>query len=282
MTISDLVLTRLEAALGPKGATRDPAEIAPHIKEWRDLYRGNTPLLLKPATTEEVSAVVKICAETGAPIVPARRQHRTCRRADSQRRGFAFALAPEPNPAHRCRRQHDHRRAGVVLADIHRAAADADRLYPLSLASEGSAQIGGPPLDQRRRHQCAALRHGRRARPRPRSGAAGWPRALRLEASAQRQYRLPFAPAVSRRRRNARHHHRRGVETVAMPARDSDRNGGAHRTRRARAAAQSYASGIGRLGDRFPSWCRVSASSSSHVTHRAHAIHSQRNMIGMR
>ncbi len=70
MAIPESVLQRIEAALGPKGATRDPARIAPHLKEWRDRYQGATPLLAMPATTDDVAAVVRICAETGTGIVP--------------------------------------------------------------------------------------------------------------------------------------------------------------------------------------------------------------------
>lgn len=63
------VLDRLKDAVGPKGFSEDPAEIAPHLEEWRSKYRGHTTLLLKPATTAEVSAALRICNETGTPVV---------------------------------------------------------------------------------------------------------------------------------------------------------------------------------------------------------------------
>src|SRR5450755_1459642 len=63
-------LARLKNAVGPKGYSEDPNVIAPHLEEWRSKYRGKSSLLLMPATTSEVSAVLKICDETATPIVP--------------------------------------------------------------------------------------------------------------------------------------------------------------------------------------------------------------------
>ena len=63
-------------AVGPKGFSEDPNEIAPHLVEWRSKYRGHTPLLLKPQTTAEVSAILAICNETRTANRTARRQHR--------------------------------------------------------------------------------------------------------------------------------------------------------------------------------------------------------------
>src|ERR1700761_7172853 len=62
-------LARLKAAAGLHGFSEDPAEIAPHLEEWRSKYKGHTPLLLKPATTAEVSAILRICNETGTALV---------------------------------------------------------------------------------------------------------------------------------------------------------------------------------------------------------------------
>jgi FAD/FMN-containing dehydrogenase len=141
--INETVLKRIEASAGAGGSTRDPSEIAPHLKEWRELYRGTTPLLVRPRTTEEVAAVVKVCAETKTPLVP-----------QGGNTGLVGGQVPFGEVLISLSRLNKIRRidpadntitveAGVILADVQRAAADADRLYPLSLASEGSAQIGG-------------------------------------------------------------------------------------------------------------------------------------------
>ena len=70
MTMTNSVLARLKEAVGAKGFSEDPNEIAPHLVEWRSKYQGQTPLLLKPRTTEEVSQILAICNETATPIVP--------------------------------------------------------------------------------------------------------------------------------------------------------------------------------------------------------------------
>ncbi|MFO1186326.1 MAG: FAD-binding oxidoreductase [Alphaproteobacteria bacterium] len=158
MTVAESVLSRIEAALGPKGVTRDPAAIAPHVVEWRDRYFGATPLLARPATTQEVAAVVKICAESGTGLVP-----------QGGNTGAVGGQIPFGEILLNLSRLNRIREidaadntitveAGCVLADIQRAAAGIDRLYPLSLASEGSAQIGG--LLSTNAGGVNALRHG--------------------------------------------------------------------------------------------------------------------------
>ncbi|MFN3746839.1 MAG: FAD-binding oxidoreductase, partial [Hyphomicrobiaceae bacterium] len=64
------VLERLKSVVGPAGAIEDPADIAPYCRAWRGLWTGEAPLVLRPANTEEVAALVRICAETGTAIVP--------------------------------------------------------------------------------------------------------------------------------------------------------------------------------------------------------------------
>jgi FAD/FMN-containing dehydrogenase len=137
-------LARLKAAAGPHGWSDDPQEIAPHLEEWRSKYKGHSPLLLKPATTAEVSAILAICNEMKTAIVPqggntglvggqipfggevllSLSRMSKVRHADAQ----ANTLTVE---------------AGVILANVQRAAEEIDRLFPLSLASEGSCTIGG-------------------------------------------------------------------------------------------------------------------------------------------
>ena len=64
------LLDRLAAILGPRGLLTDPNDIAPHLADWRALYRGASLAVARPASTEEVAAVVRLCAETRTPIVP--------------------------------------------------------------------------------------------------------------------------------------------------------------------------------------------------------------------
>ena len=60
----------LRARLGTRGVLTDPADTAPYCEDWRRLYRGRTPAVLRPASTAEVADAVLLCAERGVPIVP--------------------------------------------------------------------------------------------------------------------------------------------------------------------------------------------------------------------
>jgi FAD/FMN-containing dehydrogenase len=143
MTVPQAVLGRLKDALGPKGFSQDPAEIAPYLEEWRGKYQGATPLLLKPASTAEVSAILRICQETGTPVVP-----------QGGNTGLVGGQIPHGEVLLSTKRLNRIRvldksgmtltvEAGVTLAQVQTAAAEAGLLFPLSLASEGSCTIGG-------------------------------------------------------------------------------------------------------------------------------------------
>jgi FAD/FMN-containing dehydrogenase len=137
-------LARLKEAAGPNGFSQNPAEIAPHLEEWRSKYHGHSPLLLKPAKTAEVSAILAICNETGTPVVP---QGGNTGLVGGQIPfdGEVLLSLARMNKV----RAHDAAahaltvEAGVVLAAAQKAADDVDLYFPLSLASEGSATIGG-------------------------------------------------------------------------------------------------------------------------------------------
>jgi FAD/FMN-containing dehydrogenase len=135
---------RLKDAVGAKGFSEDPTEIAPHLEEWRSKYKGTSPLLLKPATAAEVSSILRICNETGTPIVT---------------QGGNTGLVGGQIPLHgevllstkrlnRIRALDESGatitvEAGVTLAQVQQAADEKNFLFPLSLASEGSCTIGG-------------------------------------------------------------------------------------------------------------------------------------------
>ena len=80
------VLAQLKDVVGAKGFSEDPHEIAPHLEEWRGKYQGNSPLLLKPATTQQVSRILAICNETATPVVPQGGNTGLGRRTDSVQR----------------------------------------------------------------------------------------------------------------------------------------------------------------------------------------------------
>ena len=64
------LLERLRQHLGPAGILTDPADTDPYCEDWRRLYHGCTPAVLRPASTAEVADVVRLCIEYGVPIVP--------------------------------------------------------------------------------------------------------------------------------------------------------------------------------------------------------------------
>jgi FAD/FMN-containing dehydrogenase len=140
------ILERLKARVGPAGFSVDPDELAPHLVEWRNRFSGKTPLLLKPASPQEVAAIVRICAEGEVGIVP-----------QGGNTGLVGGQIPRPEGCdlllslgrmHRIRRVDpvDNTmlvEAGCTLAVAQAAAAAVNRLLPLSLAAEGSSQVGG-------------------------------------------------------------------------------------------------------------------------------------------
>ncbi|TXH80362.1 MAG: FAD-binding oxidoreductase [Rhizobium sp.] len=142
---SDL-LDRFAAIVGEKHAVRDPAEIAPHLVENRGLYHGASPLLLKPGSVEEVSAILKLASETGTAIVPQTGNTGLVGGQTPREGGSDIILSLE-----RMNRVRDIDPVGntmivdggCILADVHKAAAEHGRMFPLSLGSEGSCRIAG-------------------------------------------------------------------------------------------------------------------------------------------
>ena len=144
--VSRAVLDRLRSAVGPAGIIEDATDIAPYCKSWRDDWQGAVPAVLRPRSTEEVAAIVRICADAGVAIVPqggntgltgASQPHADLSEVivSTSRMKTIRAIDPSNDTI--------SVDAGVILKDIQSAADAADRLFPLSLGAEGSCQIGG-------------------------------------------------------------------------------------------------------------------------------------------
>jgi len=137
------VLSRLKAVLGEGGWSQDPERLAPKLLEWRDRWTGETPLLALPKTTAEVAAVVGVCFESGTPITT---QGGNTGLVGGQIPQGEVLLSTERMRAIRETDAFDDlmvAEAGVTLAAVHEAAARAGRRFPLGLASEGTATVGG-------------------------------------------------------------------------------------------------------------------------------------------
>lgn len=139
------LLDTLKAIVGPSGWTSDEDTLLPYLSEWRDRYRGRTPLMVSPRTTEEVAAVVKACADANTAIVPQGGNTGLCGGAIPES-GEEILLQLGRMNSIRSISPTDYSmvaEAGCVLANVQSAAAEAGRFFPLSLAAEGSSQIGG-------------------------------------------------------------------------------------------------------------------------------------------
>jgi len=137
------VLSRLKAVLGESGWSQDPARLAPKLVEWRDRWQGTTPFLALPKTTADVAAVVGVCFEAGVPITT---QGGNTGLVGGQIPQGEILLSTERLAAIRDIDPFDDvivAEAGVTLAAVHEAAARHRRRFPLGLASEGSATVGG-------------------------------------------------------------------------------------------------------------------------------------------
>ncbi len=139
-------LEALKSLLGPGGFIDDPADMAPYLTEWRDRWHGDTPLVARPHDTAQVADVVAFCARNGLKLVPQGGHTGLC--GGAMPHSGAGEVVLSLGRLNRVRAIDPDGftmtlEAGCVLAAAQQAAADADRLFPLSLSSEGSAQIGG-------------------------------------------------------------------------------------------------------------------------------------------
>ncbi len=144
--MTDDLLCRLGAAVDPPGLLADAADMEPYLQEWRGRYHGAALAVLRPAATNQVASIVRIARAEGIAIVP--------QGGNTGLVGASMSYPGERAIILSLRRMNQIREldlvdytatveAGCVLATIQAAAQAADRLFPLSLGSEGSATIGG-------------------------------------------------------------------------------------------------------------------------------------------
>jgi len=139
-------LERLNSVLGPKGYLADPVDMEPFLVERRGVYRGASRAVLRPASTAEVAEVVRLCAAARIPIVPQGGNTGLSGGAVPWEDGQGVVLNLGRMNRVREVDPNDYSitvDAGCILADVQKAAAAVDRLFPLSLGAEGSCQIGG-------------------------------------------------------------------------------------------------------------------------------------------
>src|SRR6202171_3885337 len=142
--LSPELIARFRAIVGDKYAVTDAADIAPYVTEERDLFHGHSPLVLRPGSTAEVSAICKLATEHTIALVP-----------QGGNTGLVGGQTPHNGEVVISMRRMDKIRdidtasntmtceAGVVLQIAQQRASEVDRLFPLSLGAEGSCTIGG-------------------------------------------------------------------------------------------------------------------------------------------
>jgi FAD/FMN-containing dehydrogenase len=141
-----MLIERLKKIVGDKGWISAADDLVANLTEWRDTYHGKTPIMVLPDSTQEVASVVKACADAGVAIVPQGGNTGLCGGAIPDSSGEQVLLSLTRMNRIRDISPDDYSmvvEAGCVLTDVQAAAAGVERLFPLSLAAEGSCQIGG-------------------------------------------------------------------------------------------------------------------------------------------
>ena len=142
----DTLIGRLRALLGEAAVIADADGMAPYLADWRGRYRGSARCVLRPGSTEEVVAVVRMLAAAGVPMVPQGGNTGLCGGATADGSGRAVVIQLGRLQRVRAIDATNNTitvEAGCTLRQVQDAAAEADRLFPLSLAAEGSCEIGG-------------------------------------------------------------------------------------------------------------------------------------------
>ncbi len=147
--MTDLALTpdlhqRFVALLGEAHVITAPDAMARYLGEPRGRVAGRAPAVLRPGSTDDVAHLVALCARNGVAVTP--QGGNTGRVAGQTPLGDSVVISLERMNRIRSIDPQDNAltaEAGTILATIQNAAAQADRLFPLSLGAEGSCQIGG-------------------------------------------------------------------------------------------------------------------------------------------
>jgi len=140
------LLPAIRAIVGDRGLLTEASDTAPYAQDWRKLYTGRTAAVVRPANTGELAAVVKLAAEAGVALVPQGGNTSMVGGATPMEDGSELVLSlsrlnrvREIDPLDMTMTIE----AGVSLKAAQNAAAEANCMLPLSISSEGTAQIGG-------------------------------------------------------------------------------------------------------------------------------------------
>jgi FAD/FMN-containing dehydrogenase len=155
------VIAQFTTLLGEKRVVTDADDIAPWLSDWRGRYHGAAAAILQPETTRQVAAAVQLAANLSVPLVPQGGNTSMVGGATPPPDGSALVLSLRRMSHIRSLSPQDNLavcEAGVILSNLHDAAAAAGRRFPLSLGAKGSATIGG--LISTNAGGTQVLRHG--------------------------------------------------------------------------------------------------------------------------
>ncbi len=133
-------------AVGPAGVIAQAADQAAYTADWRGRYTGITPMVLRPSTTVEVQKIVQIAAAHRVALVPQGGNSGLVGGGVPDGSGRMVLVSLDRMTKIRALSPDDSSvvaESGVILSDLHTAAENADRDFPLSLSAKGSARIGG-------------------------------------------------------------------------------------------------------------------------------------------
>ena len=145
MSVENLIET-LAAIVGAQNVITDAETMHPYLGDWRGRYRGAARCVVRPGTTAEVSAIVRACAAAGVPMLPQGGNTSHCGASIPDKSGKTVLISLSRLNKIRAVDAANNTitvEAGCVLQNLQEAALAVDRLFPLSLAAEGSCQIGG-------------------------------------------------------------------------------------------------------------------------------------------
>ncbi len=143
---SSATLAELKAAVGLDGWLESAADVAPYLTDFRRLYQGATPLVLRPGSVDAVAKILAICNRDEVAVVPHGGNTSYCGGATPDESGSQIVVSMQRLNRVRHIDAANYSmivEAGCTLAGAQAAAREANRLFPLSLGSEGTAQIGG-------------------------------------------------------------------------------------------------------------------------------------------
>ncbi|WP_434678494.1 FAD-binding oxidoreductase [Pseudomonas sp. R1-18] len=144
--LSEALTQALERVVGQAGLIHDPERMQSYLTDWRNAYRGQAALVVRPANTDEVAQVVHLCREAGVALVPQGGNTGLCGGSIPDDSGDQIVLSLTRMTAIRAIDPANETitvEAGLILRNLQKAAAEAGRLFPLSLGAEGSCTVGG-------------------------------------------------------------------------------------------------------------------------------------------